>query len=288
MKHARGRTVAAIVTASLLVLVGCSSKKEPPGATGTTSPTASTPGGTTAASPTTGASGQPGAGSTTGGGTATTGPGVATPPPGAKPFVARPAGTYTFETSGQTQLSGAIKRTYQMPPRTTLAVGAASGGVQRSVRDMRDGNGNGRVTETRVRSSSDGLHLVYLKNTTRFAGITDVREFTPNPPPLILRTGAPNGDRLTFTMEGSDVEVTTTVEVLRRESISIGGTSLTAVVIRIVSRFSGSVSGTDTAINWIRPSDGLLLREEDHADLQAGFTRVRTDYKAKLERLTPS
>jgi hypothetical protein len=153
---------------------------------------------------------------------------------------------------------------------------------------MRDSKGNGSVTEMRVRIASDGVHLTYLKNTSTFGGITDERQFTPNPAPLILRTGAPNGDRLTFTLEGSDVRVETTVDVLRRESITIGGKAVQSIVIRIASRFSGDVNGTSTATNWLRPSDSLLLREESQSDVTAGFTRVRTNYNAKLDSLTPA
>jgi hypothetical protein len=274
--------------AIVVALVSCSSKRGTPGASsspGATPPTSgSVPSPTASGSLVPTASGAPGAATPTAG----SGGGVATPPPGSKPFVARPAGTYTFATSGQTQISGAIKRTYQLPPTTSLSVGAPADGVQRSVRDMRDSQGNGGVTEMRVRTAPDGLHLVYLKNTSTFAGVTDVREFTPNPAPLILRTGAPAGDRLTFTLEGSDVRVSTTVDVLRRESVTISGKSVQTVVIRIVSSFSGDVNGTSTAINWLRPSDGLLLQEDSRSDIQAGFTRVRTNYTAKLEKLAPS
>ena len=284
------RVLLVLGCAMVVALAACSSKKETPGAQGTSSPTSSVGTGSVPPGASPGASVPATRAATPGGGTqATPGSGGAVkPPPGSKPFVARPAGTYSFATSGQTKISGAVDRTYNLPPRTTLAVRAASGSVQRAVRDMRDRNGNGSMTETRVRAASDGLHLEYLKNTSKFAGVTDVREFTPNPAPLILRTGAPNGDRLSFTLEGSDVRVATTVDVLRRESISIGGRSIQAIVIRIVSQFSGDVNGTSDATNWLRPTDGLLLREVSRSDVRAGFTRVQTNYTAKLETLTPA
>lgn len=172
--------------------------------------------------------------------------------------------------------------------QTILSVAGPSGGVQRAVRDLRDSDGNGRITETRVRGASDGLHLEYLKNTSKFAGITDVREFTPNPPPLILGTGAPAGDHLSFTMSGSDVTVVTTVDVLPRQSISIGGKTIQAIVIKIHTEFSGDVTGSGDATNWLRPTDGLLLRETDSSDVQSGFAHVTSNYDAKLDSLTPA
>lgn len=284
------RTIA-IVSVAFIVMagfVGCSSKKETPRAGGTSSPSVSPITGSSG-NPTPGGSASPSSGATSGGAkkSSSTGGGVA-PPPGSKAFVARPAGLYTFTTSGSTQISGPIKRAYKFPARTTLSVSGPSGGVQRAVRDLRDSDGNGRMTETRVRSASDGLHLEYLKNTSRFAGITDVREFTPKPPPLILRTGAPNGDHLSFTMSGSDVTVVTTVDVLRREAVSIGGKTIQAIVIKITTDFSGDVSGHGEATNWLRPTDGLLLREDDYSEVQSGFAHVTSNYQAKLDSLTPA
>jgi len=269
---------------ALLMALGACGGEKSPGAGG--APT--TPGSTVA--PTVAPSGKSStpAGAKKGGGTKTvekSSPGAA---PGAKPYVARPAGTYSYATTGQTKLSGAIRHTYTMPPVTTLAVDPASGNTQHSVRDLRDSDGNGRVTEMVAQSLTDGLHLTFLKNTSHFAGVTDERTFQPSPPPLILRAAAPNGDHLSFTMEGSGITVATEIDVLRRESISIGGTAIQAIVITIKTTFSGDVQGTDTATNWIRPSDGLLLREDDASSVSAGITTVDSNYSATLQSLTPA
>ena len=144
------------------------------------------------------------------------------------------------------------------------------------------------MTETIVRSEADGIHLTYLKTTTSLgSGFTDERTFQPNPPPLILRTGAPNGDHLEFTIQDR-VTARTAVDVLRRETITIGGTALQAIVIRIHTEFSGDVNGTDDATNWIRPADGLLLKEMDDSSAQSSLVRVEAHYTATLEKLTPS
>lgn len=283
---ARRSTFFVLLALALVVaLTGCSGKKAEPKAAGSPSPSLQTP-----SSPTPGAtSSSPGKSS--GGSASTPAPGGQTttgPAPGAKPFVPRPAGVYSYATSGQTQLTGAIKRTYGMPPTTTLTVDPGSGGAQRSVRDFRDEDGNGRVTEMRIRSAANGFYLEYLRNTTKIAGVTDVRTFQPNPPPLILRAGAPNGDHLTFTIEGSGVTAMSEVDVLRRETITIGGKSLQAIVIRIHTTFSGDVEGEETATNWLRPSDGLLLRDQSNATVDAGFTTVKTNYLATLKNLTPA
>jgi hypothetical protein len=276
--------------AGLILLAGvaaCSDAKPEARSPLMPSPSSSTPaaGGTGTVPP--GSTSSPGA-SAPARGTAPGSTSAPAPAPGAKPFVPRPPGTYSYATSGQTRLSGAIRRTYEMPPRTTLAIDPASGGAQRSLRDMRDGDGSGRLTETVFRISSDGLHLAFLKNTTTLAGVKDERVFVPNPPPLVIRTGAPAGDRVSFTIQGSGITATTDVEVLRRESITIGGAAIQAVVVRLHTTFSGDVEGEETATNWLRPADGLLLREDVSSNVAAGFTQVRTNYTATLERPTPA
>ncbi len=224
-------------------------------------------------------------GATTGAGTT----GSTRPAVGVKPFVPRPPGTYSFDTSGQMQVSGSfVNHTYPMPPTTTLEIDPASGSSQRTVRDMRDSKGNGRVAEMRLGFAADGLHLEFLKNTTFVAGVKDERIFLPSPPPLVLRTGAPDGDHVHFTLQGSGVTATTDVSVLRHEALTVGGSSVSSIVIRLHTTFSGDVQGEDTATNWFRPTDGLLLREEDSSDATSGSSRVRTNYTATLKSLTPS
>jgi hypothetical protein len=106
---------------------------------------------------------------------------------GVKPFATRPPGTYSFDTSGQMQVSSTfVNHTYPMPSTTTLEIDPASGSSQRTLRDMRDSKGNGRVTEMRLGFAADGLHLEFLKNTTFVAGAKDERLFLPSPPPLVL------------------------------------------------------------------------------------------------------
>jgi len=215
--------------------------------------------------------------------------GSTAPAAGAKPFVTRPPGTYSFDTSGQMQVSSTfVNHTYAMPPTTTLEIDPASGSSQRTVRDMRDSKGNGRVTEMRLGFAADGLHIEFLKNTTFVAGVKDERTFLPNPPPLVLRTGAPDGDHIHFTIQGSGVTATTDVYVLRREAVTVGDSSVSSIVVRLHTTFSGDVQGQDTATNWLRPTDGLLLREDDSSDATSGSTRVRTNYTATLMSLTPS
>lgn len=204
------------------------------------------------------------------------------------PAVPRPPGTYRYDTEGTTKISGPVGGTIRIPPETTLRVDPASGYRQRSVRDLRDKDGNGRVTDTRLRYTPEGIRLTYLKIASTVAGIRDERTFQPSPQPFVLRTGTRPGDRTAFTLEGSGITSRTTIDVLRRETLTIGGSRIAALVIRIHTTFSGDYEGEDTAHNWIRPSDGLLLKEDDVSDVRSGTLRARTEYTAVLKSTRPS
>ena len=67
----------------------------------------------------------------------------------------RDTGTYHYDTSGQTSYGQGF--TQQMPSDTTLTADPAKGVTQRSVRDLRDSQGNGSVTETWLEFRSDGV-----------------------------------------------------------------------------------------------------------------------------------
>jgi hypothetical protein len=207
---------------------------------------------------------------------------------GKHPYVPRPPGTYHYATQGKRVVSGAINRTQQMPPDTTLAIDPRSGSRQRSFRDLRDENGDGSTTDMRLIYAPEGLRLAFLRNRATVGGFSDTRTFQPSSPPLVLRTGMQPGDRLTFTLRGSGVTVHSRLDVLRRETIRVGTARISSLVIRLVNTFSGDVTGRDTSTQWLRPTDGLLLKEEDHSDVRTGFTRARTDFTVTLKRVTPS
>jgi hypothetical protein len=202
-------------------------------------------------------------------------------------YVPRRAGTYRFATSGKTVYSGAISGTYPMPSVTTLAVDPAKGSEQRSVRDLRDKDGNGRTTEMRLIYARQGLKLSYLKITSSVGFFSDARAFAPSPPPIAVPAGAKPGDHESFTLKGSGVTATVRVDVLRRETVTIVGTAVASLVVQLRTVFSGEIQGTDTSVQWLRPTDALLLKETDDSDATTGAARARTTYSATLSSLSP-
>jgi hypothetical protein len=219
--------------------------------------------------------------------TATTTATTSRPTSGARAPTPMAAGVYRYDTTGSTTLSGGFNQKRDMPPVTTLTVDQATGSRQRAVRDLRDASGNGSLTEMHVDYGSDGIRLAYLKLATTFSGISDVREFRPDPPPLVATAKPRPGDRLTFTMTGTRVTAKVTIEVLRTERLAIGGTTVDTLALRTVTQLSGEVEGTNTSETWHTPDHWLTVQEHSVTDARSGFSTVHTEYNAKLQRLTP-
>jgi len=221
-----------------------------------------------------GGSDTPAAGANTGGG------GDASRAAAAVPI---PTGTHAYATDGRTTISGDGN---PMPKTTTLTAQAPRGGEQRQIRDLRDDDGNGMVTELRALYRPDGVFLAYVKVTSTFAGgFTDVREFTVPKPELIAPTGGRPGFTRTFTMRGSGTRADVTVSALRFQQIAIGGSATRALVVETTIEFSGSLEGEQSSISWFWPKHILVLKEQVRTDVANGPVRYRNDYEAVLKQL---
>jgi hypothetical protein len=203
--------------------------------------------------------------------------------PQAHPAVAVPAGTYGYSTDGQTTVSG---NSHPMPDRTTLSAQAPRSGEQRDLRDLRDGDGNGQLIETHLLYKPEGVYLTYLKVTSTFpGGLTDVREFDIPKPQPIAPTGVGPGYTQSFSVKGSGTRADVTLKALRREKVTIGGSSVTTLVVDTKIVFSGSLKGEQHSTSWFWGKHVLAVKEQVHTDVTNGPIRVQSDYEAVLEHL---
>lgn len=191
--------------------------------------------------------------------------------------------TYDYATDGTVTVSGGTR---DMPSTTTLTAARADGVEQTTVRDLRDGDGNGTVTETKLFYRSDGVRLAYVKVMSSFSGgLTDVREFKLDPPEMLAPAGVRPGYTHSFKMSGSGTEADVTIEVLERSRISIDGRSLVAFVTRVTIVFSGAIEGHQVSTNWFWSRNFLPLKEKVNQDVQNGPIRVRSNYTAVLRSI---
>jgi len=194
-----------------------------------------------------------------------------------------PAGQHEYATHGESSVSG---NSEDLPETTTLRAEAPSGDEQLQVRDLRDSDGNGTVTETRVLYRPEGVFLTYVKVTSRFSGgLTDVREFRLPKPQLIAPTGAGPGFSRSFTMKGSGTRADVTFSAVRYERVKIGGDALETIVVKTRIEFSGALEGESKATSWFWDKHALVVKEQVATDVTNGPVRVRSQYRAVLKRL---
>lgn len=203
-----------------------------------------------------------------------------TTPPAA---AAIPAGTHEYATQGERTVSG---NRQEMPSTTTLTAETSTGEEQRQIRDLRDANGNGTVTESRLLYRSDGVFLTYVKVTSKFpGGLTDVREFRLPRPQLLAPAGGGPGFERSFSMHGSGTRADVSLKALRYERVRVDGRAVTALVVATRIVFSGALEGEQVSVAWFWPEHVMVLKEQVETDVRNGPIRLQSDYEATLKDL---
>lgn len=266
-------------------LVGCSSSSDdvgraagptPTGAASvTTAPTqgAPRPTGPSSASPTTGAPSGPGG--TTGG--------VRSPAGGSSPAAgtvrATAPGTYTYDSSGSQTFSGAER---DVDASSTLTVGAARDGRQTTTLH----NSQGDTTQQLVARSS-GTYLSSLAITSPSLS----KEFRFDPVALLLPDPARVG--ATWSWRSTSTDGTTTVsasnEVLRTETVTVGGERVPTVVLRTHLVITGKdLTYTADATNWVSPAHRLPVKTHTSGSGSYGAFTFSFDVTDVVRSVRPS
>ncbi len=198
------------------------------------------------------------------------------------------AGTYEYDTDGFRE-GGLGREDY--PEVTTLEVDPPEGDTQRSVRDLRDEDGDGTVTETVLRLGDQGVFLEYLEIVNRQSGLTTTYEFRPDPARQVAHAQPAVGDHFEFTLESTDGGITVDVEVDvtgEERASTAEGTQVDTFVLRTHSEFSGDVEGESTSVNNVAKDSGLAIHEDVTTDVRFGTNEFHSEHTAVLRSLDPS
>lgn len=215
------------------------------------------------------------------------GPATGAVPAGPRVLVPPAPGTYRYSTAGTTTVAGS---TIVFPGITSLAVDSPSGTRQRSIRNLRDGAGNGMATEFTLDYRPNGIYLVGLRITIGFSGTSDTRDLTPANAVLLLPTGARPGAHLEADLAVGAGTARLAVDVLGEESLVIGGQAVNTLVMRaVVTLPPGDVNGRQVLTVNVDPGSRLWVKERGEADASAaaGLVTLHSEYTATLQRLTP-
>jgi hypothetical protein len=146
---------------------------------------------------------------------------------------------------------------------------------------------NGMVVDQTLAYGAGGISVVNQRLTMSMSGNTKVRTVTPSGPALWLAAGAAPGAHRDISLTGDNLAGTEAVDVLRGETVSVGGQPVDALLVQSTLRLTGSTSGTITLQQWLVRGGGLPVKEHTTGTVTTGSTTVTLHYDAVLQRLTP-
>lgn len=280
--------LAAVSAAALLAASGCGGDAEPAArgaapTSGTT--TAPVPSGTATAAPTAGATARTATSApaaTTGGASSlprrTT---PATAPSGAGKPAARQAtapGDYLYDSSGTFSLGGAPQ---PVDGTSTLTVDPAVAGTQHSVLEGEQGR-----TEQDVLVRENGTYLGRLQISN--AGFD--KAFELEPAVVLVPSPATVGTTWSWAATSTDgkTRATQNSEVVRSETVTIGGRPVATQVVQTTLRLSGDISYTGQITTYYAESLHLAVKERTKGSGTAQGFAFSMDVTATARSTTPA
>ena len=178
-------------------------------------------------------------------------------------------GRYVYATSGFSESgAGPTAQRRDAPAETidTITVTAGNGGTNvRVVTSSPDGE-----QESRFLMTDSEAHLRQLVSRSRTAGVSNDLVVTPDPPVLVARLPYRDGDTWENTWRDDELGLqgTGTGTVLGREAVDAPWGRVDAVVIRIVQRIRGSITGELTVTAWVDPATAVQVKQHSVSDIQ--------------------
>lgn len=188
-------------------------------------------------------------------------------------------GTYTYDSSGSVTALGS---TQDASGTTTFTVSPLAGGTQTTT--MKNDHS---TTEEHVVPRSTGLYLSYLHVTA--PGAFDVA-FELSPAALLLPTPAPVGKKWSWKAVSTDGKTTATQssQVVRTETLVIGGKQVSTVVVQTRLVLSGTVTYTADVTNWVAPSYRLVVKDHQVGSGKASFGSYSSDITDVVRSVRPA
>jgi len=200
--------------------------------------------------------------------------------------VVRPAtGVYLYTTTGFDSVDALTGARHNFPATTTVTISAAGCGV-----DVRWNTVRERWDEWQWCPQGRGIETVAYRSFHQFFGVSSGTSYqcAGDALPIDAHPGS------TWTMvcrQGNSDTSRFVGHVIGRQPVKVGTTSVNALRIRYDIAVSGVSAGTKFIDRWIRPDDGLVLREDSGTDTvqstALGKVHYRERYTIVLQSLVP-
>jgi hypothetical protein len=198
-----------------------------------------------------------------------------------RPGVPR-AGVYTYRQAG-TERGGAgpLGVTRDLPDEARYVVTPTGEGFQEELSLSEQ-----HIEAVRFRMASEGARAVWRRTDVTFVGIgrDDRRELRP--PPLHMPRRPAVGRTWSGRYVAGELPVSYRSEVVRRETVEVGGERLPAVVVRTVGDTGGAHPGRRVDTFWWSPRLALPLRWTIDMEIR-GTVTLDTTADLRLQALDP-
>jgi hypothetical protein len=204
------------------------------------------------------------------------------------PYSQPPEGVHAYRTSGGESIS-LLGASHTYPAETYASVVHESGCAWRNEFDIAQED-----IDTLTRCSEPGRLLESDdRRSITFFGQTETEDLRCEPPIVIHDIHENIGAILSGVSRSNDTTARVRSTYLGHETLTIGGVAVDAGHITARADATGRATGTATDEEWIRATDGLILRREraEDADATAAFgSNVHYHERAsfRLESLTTS
>lgn len=201
---------------------------------------------------------------------------------GAAPEGVPRAGVYTYDQSGtESGGIGPASITRDLPGEARYVVTPDSGGYTEELDLAAE-----HIEAVRFRLDGGDVRAVWRRTDITFVGVgrDDRRDLVP--PPLQRPADLSVGRTWTNEYRAGDLPVTSRSRVLRRESVTVGGRELPALVIRTVGDTGGVHPGTRTDTVWWSTALSLPLRWSIDMEV-SGVARITTRTDLRLRSTIP-
>ena len=190
----------------------------------------------------------------------TTTPVASAAPVTTSPLTVPEPGVYVYATTGFDSVDALTGARHEYPAHTTVTISSEGCGVRVRWNAVRE-----RWEEWQWCPVDGGIETVAYGSFHEFfdTSATTAYQCDGDPLPMMAATGT------TWQMACKQGETDTSVfagHVVGTERIDVGATAVMALHVRYAVTVSGGSTGTRVIDRWLRPGDGLVVREDSSTD----------------------
>lgn len=189
-------------------------------------------------------------------------------------------GTFEYATTGQEQTS--IPGTRRVFPETTRITNASKGcGVRSTWRPISE------HLQSQLLCSSDGaLKVESYKTTSSFFGVESRESFACSGPSYLYLPNAAAGQTWEYTCRSADSTAKTRVAAIGYSTMSVLGSSVRVLHVRVRATLEGMDTGVSTQDYWIGTQTPVIVEAEGQVSETQQGVHYSESYRLRLDRRT--